>query len=209
MISSSASASSSSTLYRLWSSNLRSCSSTHLSFLVSWSASINKRLKPFSTKSEDQRKHRSFRFARNSSNLLNNKISHRTASKSLSQEQSYEISLELRRSLYLRSKLSMSLLQWHRQCNDLSSHRSIYQWIDSSISSHATSESASMISFVNAMIYKHIALSISESIRLSDHMQLVSLLQWHLFSMQWSICSHHSTHQWIWSYVHMQLVSLL
>ncbi len=33
------------------------------------------------------------------------------------------------------------------------SHRSIYQWIDSSISSHATSESASMTSFVNAMTY--------------------------------------------------------
>ncbi len=54
-----------------------------------------------------------------------------------------------------------------------------------------------------------IALSISESIRLSVHMQLVSLLQWHLFSMQWSIRFHHSTHQWIWSYIHMQLVSLL
>ncbi len=33
------------------------------------------------------------------------------------------------------------------------SHHSIYQWIDSSISSHATSDSASMTSFVNAMIY--------------------------------------------------------
>ncbi len=66
-----------------------------------------------------------------------------------------------------------------------------------------------MTSFVNAMIYKHIALSISESIRLSVHVQLVSLLQWHLFSMQWSIHFHHSTHQWTWSYIHMQLVSLL
>ncbi len=72
------------------------------------------------------------------------------------------------------SKLSVSLLQWHRQCNDLL-----------------------------------IALSISESIRLSVHMQLVSLLQWHLFSMQWSTRFHRSTHQWIWSYIYMQLVSLL
>ncbi len=75
---------------------------------------------------------------------------------------------------------SVSLLQWHRQCNDLSSHRFIYQWIDSSISSHATSESASMTSFINAMIYKHIALSISESIYLEFLCQLVSLLQWHV-----------------------------
>jgi len=80
------------------------------------------------------------------------------------------------RSLQWASR-SVSLLQWHRQCNDLSSHRSIYQWIDSSISSHATSESASMTSFVNAMIYKHIALSISESIYLEFLCQLVSLLQ--------------------------------
>jgi len=71
-------------------------------------------------------------------------------------------------------KSSVSLLQWHRQCNDLL-----------------------------------ITLSISESIRLSIHVQLVSLLQWHLFSMRWSTRFHRSTHQWIWSYVHVQLVSLL
>ncbi len=109
--------------------------------------------------------------------------------KSLLQRAIKEISLELREVFISRSKLSVSLLQWHCQCNDLSSHRSIYQWIDSPISSHATSESASMTSFVNAMIYLLIALSISESIRLSVHVQLVSLLQWHLFSMQWSIFS--------------------
>jgi len=68
---------------------------------------------------------------------------------------------------------SVSLLQWHRQCNDLSFHRFIYQWIDSPISSRATSESASMTSFVNAMIYKHIALSISKSIYLEFLCQLV------------------------------------
>jgi len=83
------------------------------------------------------------------------------------------------RSLQWASR-SVSLLQWHRQCDDLSSHRSIYQWIDSSISSHATNESASMTSFVNAMIYKHIALSISESTYLEFLCQLVSLLQWHV-----------------------------
>ena len=77
-------------------------------------------------------------------------------------------------SLYFEKQISVSLLQRHRQCNDLL-----------------------------------IALSISESIRLSVHMQLVSLLQWHLFSMQWSTRSHRSIHQWIWSYIHVQLVSLL
>ncbi len=59
------------------------------------------------------------------------------------------------------------------------------------------------------MIYLLIILLISQSIRLSVHMQLVSLLQWHLFSMQWSTRSHRSTHQWFWSYIHVQLVSLL
>ncbi len=65
-------------------------------------------------------------------------------------------------SLYLEKQTSVSLLQRHRQCNDLL-----------------------------------IALSISESIRLSVHVQLVSLLQWHLFSMRWSTRSHRSTYQWI------------
>jgi len=94
--------------------------------------------------------------------------------KSLSQRAIKEISLELHEVSISRSKFSVSLLQWHRQCNDLL-----------------------------------ITLSISKSIHLSVHMQLVSLLQWHLFSMRWSTRSHRSTHQWIWSYVHMQLVSLL
>ncbi len=75
---------------------------------------------------------------------------------------------------------SVSLLQWHRQCNDLSSHRSTYQWIGSPTSSRATSEPASMTSFVNAIIYKHIALPISESVYLEFLCQLVSLLQWHV-----------------------------
>ncbi len=112
--------------------DLRLYDSTHSSFLVSWSASINKRLKFFSTKSEDQRKHCSFRFVRNSSNLLNN-----------------EISLELRRSLYLRSKshsefASMTFL---RQCNDLQAHRSINQRIDLSRVSVSTSESVTKTRF--------------------------------------------------------------
>ena len=146
--------------------------------------------------------------------------------KSLSQRAIKEISLELREVSISMSKLSVSLLQWHRQCDDLSSHRSIYQWIDSSISSRATSESASMTSILNAMIYKHIVLPISESIRLSVHMQLVSLLQWRVQSqsLRWASQSV-SLLQWhrqcndllialsisesIRLSVHMQLVSLL
>ncbi len=94
--------------------------------------------------------------------------------KPLSQRAIKETSLKLREVSISMSKLSVSLLQWHRQCNDLL-----------------------------------IALSTSESIRLPVHVQLVSLLQWHLSSMRWSTRSHRSTHQWTWSYVHVQLVSLL
>ncbi len=70
-----------------------------------------------------------------------------------------------------------SLLQRHSQCNDLFILIALFiSESDSSSSSHATSESASMTSFVNAMIYKHIALFISESIYLKFLCQLVSLL---------------------------------
>ncbi len=50
---------------------------------------------------------------------------------------------------------------------------------------------------------------ISESVTTNDVL-IVSLLQWHSSSMQWSIYSHRSIYQWInLSHVHMQLVSLL
>ena len=65
-----------------------------------------------------------------------------------------------------------------------SSHRSTYQWIGSPISSRATSEPASMTLIVNAMIFSSLYLSVNR--RLPVHVQLVSLLQWHLSSMQWS-----------------------
>jgi len=44
--------------------------------------------------------------------------------------------------------------------------------------------------------------SISMSKSLSESASMTS-------SKRWSIRSHHSTHQWIWSYIHVQLVSLL
>ncbi len=49
---------------------------------------------------------------------------------------------------------------------------------------------------------------ISESITTNDVL-IVSLLQWHSSSMQWSIYFHCLIYQWIWFYVHMQIVSLL
>jgi len=144
--------------------------------LVRWSASINKRLKPFDWV-KDQRINRSFRFARDSSNLLNNQtrsvIELREVSilKSNQRDQS-----RTAWSLYLEEQTSVSLLQRHSQCDDL---------------------------------LTLIVLPISESILLLVHVQLVSLLQWHLPSMQWPTRSHRPTYQWIWSNVHVQLVSLL
>ncbi len=78
-------------------------------------------------------------------------------------------------------------------------------------------------------LFTHITLSISESIYLMFLCQLVSLLQWHdqnwslqwvsrfsssesvtkTLSMQWFIYFHHFIYQWIWFYIHMQIVSLL
>ncbi len=90
---------------------------------------------------------------------------------------------------------SVSLLQWHCQCNDLSSHHSTHQWIDSSTHSYATSESATMtLRQCNDLSSHH---STHQWIWSYIHMQLVSLLQWHLSSMQWFIYSHRSIYQWI------------
>ncbi len=49
---------------------------------------------------------------------------------------------------------------------------------------------------------------ISESATTNDVL-IVSLLQWHSSSMQWSIYFHRLIYQWIWFYIHMQIVSLL
>jgi len=44
---------------------------------------------------------------------------------------------------------------------------------------------------------------------LCRQIKLVSLLQWHSSSMRWPTYPHRLTYQWTWSYVHMQIVSLL
>ncbi len=71
----------------------------------------------------------------------------------------------------------VSLLQWHLFSMQWFIFSSFYLSMNLIIHSHATSESVTMTFFVNAMIYKHIALSISESIYLKFLCQLVSLLQ--------------------------------
>ncbi len=103
----------------------------------------------------------------------------------------------------------VSLLQWHLSSMQwLSySHHSINQWIDLSTRSRANSESATKTSFVNVMIYLLTSLYLSVNLVKCSHATSESAsMTW---SMQWFTHSHRSTHQWIWSYVHVQLVSLL
>jgi len=103
----------------------------------------------------------------------------------------------------------VSLLQWHlSSMRWLSySHRSINQWIDLSTRSRANSEPATKTSFVNAMIY--LLTSLYLSVNLVKCSRATSESASMTRSMRWSIHSHRSTHQWTWSYVHVQLVSLL
>jgi len=124
--------------------------------------------------------------------------------------------IKLREVFILRSKLSMSLLQWYCQCNDLFItlfiseliHLSVHMQLVSLLQKHRQCNDFLITLFINESIHlsvhmqlvsllqRHrqcnnllIALFISELIHLSVHMQLVSLLQWHLFSMQWFIFS--------------------
>ncbi len=120
-------------------------------------------------------------------------------------------------SLYLSVNLTrhwvhmqlVSLLQWYLSSMQWFSysHRSINQWIDLLIHSHANSEFATKISFVNVIIYLLTLLYLSVNLIKCSHATSESAsMTW---SMQWSTHSHHSTHQWIWSYIYVQLVSLL
>ncbi len=103
----------------------------------------------------------------------------------------------------------VSLLQWHLSSMRWSSysHRSINQWIDLSTCSCANSESAIKAPFVNAMIY--LLTSLYLSVNLIKCSRATSEPASMARSMRWSTHSHRSTHQWTWSYVHVQLVSLL
>ncbi len=91
--------------------------------------------------------------------------------------------------------LIVSLLQWHSSSMQWSiySHRLIYQWT---------------WFYVHMQIVSLLQWQV-ESWSLRWASRLVSLLQWHSSSMQWSIYLHRLTYQWTWFYVHMQIVSLL
>ncbi len=110
----------------------------------------------------------------------------------------------------------VSLLQWHLFSMQWStrSHRSTYQWIDLSTRSHATSESASMTSILNAMIYSLSSFyspvnlvirshatsepaTMTSSKSTSSMSKSISESASMTLSMRWSIRSHRSTHQWI------------
>jgi len=96
----------------------------------------------------------------------------------------------------------VSLLQWH---DNVFNNKQIFELV-----SILKSQWVCFNNILHAMIYSFSSLYLSVNLtRHRVHMQLVSLLQWHLSSMQWLSYSHRSTHQWIWSNVHVQLVSLL
>ncbi len=103
----------------------------------------------------------------------------------------------------------VSLLQWHLSSMRWSSypHRSTNQWIDLPTRSRANSESATKAPSVNAMIY--LLTSLYLSVNLVKCPRATSEPASIARSMRWSIHSHRPTHQWTWSYVHVQLVSLL
>jgi len=96
----------------------------------------------------------------------------------------------------------VSLLQWH---DNVFSNKQIFELV-----SISKSQWVCFNDTLNAMIYSFSSLYLSVNLtRHRVHVQLVSLLQWHLSSTRWSIYSHRSIYQWIWSNVHVQLVSLL
>ncbi len=90
----------------------------------------------------------------------------------------------------------------HRQCNDSSTL--IVLFISESICLLVHVQLVSLLQWHDNVFNNKQIFELVSILKLS-----VSLLQWHLSSMQWSIYSHRSTYQWIWSNVHVQLVSLL
>jgi len=145
--------------------------------------------------------------------------------KSLSQRAIKEISQELREVSISMSKPQQwaCFNDIHRQCNDSSilialptseSVRlpvhvqlvSLLQWHDNVFDNKQTFELVSIskpqwVCFndtLNAMIYSSSSLYLPvDLVRHRVHVQLVSLLQWHLPSMRWLSYSHRSINQWI------------
>ena len=128
--------------------------------------------------------------------------------------------IKLREVSISRSKLSVSLLQWHSLSMQWSFHHFIYQWINLSISLHATSESASMTFILNAMIYSLSSFYSSVNLIIHSHAtsesatmmssksissmsKLISESASMTLSMQWFIFSsfYSSVNQFIYSFM--------
>ncbi len=80
----------------------------------------------------------------------------------------------------------VSLLQWH---DNIFNNKQIYELVSTLKSSVSLLQWRRQCNDLLILII----LLISELICWLVHMQLVSLLQWHLFSMQWSISSFYSS----------------
>ncbi len=145
--------------------------------------------------------------------------------KFLSQRAIKEISQELREVSILMSKFQQWVCfnDIHHQCNDLlifivllisKSIRlrvhmqlvNLLQWHDNVFNNKQIFELVSILKSqwvcfndtLNAIIYSFSSFYLSVNLtRHWVHMQLVSLFQWHLSSMQWFSYSHHSINQWI------------
>jgi len=113
------------------------------------------------------------------------------------------------KSLSRWANLSMSLLQWHRQSDDLLIFitLSISELIRQLDHVQIVSLLQWHLSSMQWLIYSHH--SIYQWIDLSTRLHATSESATMTFSMRWFTRSHRSTYQWIWSNVHVQLVSLL
>jgi len=157
--------------------------------------------------------------------------------KSLSQRAIKEASLELREVSISMSKPQQwaCFNGTHRQCDDpptlialptsepvrLPVHVqlvSLLQWHDNAFGNKQTFELvpipkpqwACFNGTLNAMTYPPSSPYLPVDLaRHRVHVQIVSLLQRRLPSTRWSTYPHRPTYQWIWSNVHVQLVSLL
>jgi len=84
----------------------------------------------------------------------------------------------------------VSLLQWH---DNAFGNKQIFELVPI-----PKPQWACFNGILNAMVYPPSSLYLSVDLaRHRVHVQLVSLLQWHLPSMRWLSYSHRSTNQWI------------
>ncbi len=101
------------------------------------------------------------------------------------------IALLISESIHLLVHVQLvSLLQWH---DNVFNNKQIFELV-----SILKSQWVCFNNTLNAMIYSFSSLYLSVNLTCHRvHMQLVSLLQWHLSSMQWFSYLHHFINQWI------------